>query len=118
MSSAILTRKLVHLVIKTETNETNLRLLLEQIPQSSIAFDEVFSLVKIIAAKQNRFPFGIAILVCALKNEEFANDLASLDDHWVRSLSVLSEFRESVPCGVRTRDAIFDIFSRHRSEWE
>jgi hypothetical protein len=109
--------QLLEIMIQSENDDDNLRSLLGNIVKSDVPFDEVFRLVQIVANRQKTYPVGIAILIGAIEDREFASDLASQRMSWVGPLQVLSEFRDLVQSGSDTQEAAFTVLGRHRSEW-
>jgi hypothetical protein len=112
-----LDRQLLEITVQSENDEGNLRSLLEMIPKTDLPFDEMFRLVQSIALRQTFYPAGIAVLTAALEDPGFADYVASMNSDWSGPLSALSEYRDLRRSGSESRQAIFDVAKRHRSEW-
>jgi hypothetical protein len=116
-SLSSLDRQLLEIAVQSENDEDNLQHFLSMIPKIDLPFDEMFRLVQGIGLRQTFYPAGIAVLVAALEDHGFADFVASMNSDWSGPMSALSEFRDLTKSGSETREAIFEVLMRHRSEW-
>jgi hypothetical protein len=109
---------ILRFAVQKESDERNLQMLLRKIARANLAFAESLALIEVVSRKQRRFPVGIAILVAAWEDREFAMKLASSDREWGGELHPVAEFAQQIADGVDIDDAFLNVFDSHRSEWD